>query len=116
MLSGAACVSRGDQEREGIIRKMARLAHRASVTEVLYDVEHAFESGAREFSLARGHLDLVDDLALDQVFQRPRQMLRIDARHGRAHAYGGRHEPHNFALRLELLGDAVDEIEFGADQ
>ena len=43
-------------------------------------------------------------------------LLRIDARHCRAHAYGRCHELHDLALRLELFGDAVYEIKLRADE
>src|SRR3989304_3061284 len=41
---------------------------------------------------------------------------RGDGGHGRTHAYRRPHELGDLALRFELLGDAVDEIQFGADQ
>jgi hypothetical protein len=41
---------------------------------------------------------MIDNVAVGQIFQRPRQMLRVDALHGRAHADGRRHELHDLAL------------------
>jgi hypothetical protein len=43
-------------------------------------------------------------------------MLRVDALHGRAHADRRRHELHDLALVPDFFGEAVDQIEFGADQ
>ena len=69
-------------ENESILRETARTAHRASVSETLSCFEHAFERRARQLRIALRNLDLVDDLAGNQIFQRPGQMLRVDARHG----------------------------------
>jgi len=60
-------------------------------------------------------LDLVDDAALDEVFQRPGQMLRADAIHGCAEAAGVIQRDDLFALRGKALGEAVDEMDFGTD-
>src|SRR3990170_5137354 len=88
-------------------RSATRSAARATLSR---NGKHAIERHAGEFGLARRHLDLVDHLAGNQVFQRPRQMLRVDALHGGTHAYSRRHELDDLALGLVLLGDAIDEV------
>jgi hypothetical protein len=72
------------------------------------------ELGQLRFVL--GHADLVDHLAVGQVFQRPGQVLRVDALHRRAHADGGRHELDDLACGFTSFGQAVDQVELGADQ
>ena len=44
--------------------------------------QHAVQRDPGQCGFVRRHLDLVDDPPLPQVFQGPRQMLRIDALHG----------------------------------
>ncbi len=44
--------------------------------------QHAIERDACKVGLALRDLDLVDHLAFHQIVERPRQMLRINARHG----------------------------------
>ncbi|SBT10145.1 hypothetical protein ACCAA_890024 [Candidatus Accumulibacter aalborgensis] len=60
--------------------------------------------------------DLVHYLAISQILERPRQMLRVDALHRRAHADRRRHELDDLAFVPEFFGQAVHQIEFGADQ
>jgi hypothetical protein len=62
------------------------------------------------------HLDLVNNFAINEVFQRPGQMLWIDALHGRAHADCGGHELDDFVLWQNFFGKTVNQVQFGADQ
>ena len=58
----------------------------------------------------------IDHIAIGQVFQRPGQVLWIDALHGRAHADHAAHELHDLAFGFDFLGQAVDKVQFRADQ
>ncbi|MBS1196487.1 MAG: hypothetical protein H6R18_272, partial [Proteobacteria bacterium] len=80
------------------------------------NVEHPLQRHLGQFGLVWRHLDGVDDTALHQIFQYPGQVLRVDALHGRAHAGDVGHELDDLAVRQHFLGQAIDQIQFGADQ
>ena len=59
--------------------------------------------------------DAVDDVAFDEVLKRPAEVLRADAVHGGAEAAGVVEGDDVLALRREAAGEAVDEVNLGAD-
>ena len=64
--------------------------------------------------LVVGHDDAVVDLAVDEAFENPQQMVRRDAEHRRAEAAELIEREHG-AVGLHLLREAIDEVDLGAD-
>ena len=79
------------------------------------NLQHSVECHARPAFYAGSHLDLVDDAALNQVFEGPGEVLRADAIHRGAEAAGIIQRNDLLALGRELLAHAVDQVDFGAN-
>src|SRR6267378_2568653 len=80
---------------------------------MLAQTEHAVEGNSRMMASAFVNGDAVHNVALTQIFERPEEMLRGDAKHRGADANAGI-ERDNF-VALQFLAEAVDKVNFGAD-
>src|SRR6267378_3836137 len=80
---------------------------------MLAQTEHAVEGNSRMMASAFVNGDAVHNVALTQIFERPEEMLRGDAKHRGADANAGI-ERDNF-VALQFLAEAVDEVNFGAN-
>src|SRR6267143_297407 len=80
---------------------------------MLAQTQHAVESNPRMVAGALVDGNAVDDVAFAQVFERPEEMLRSDAKHRGADANAGI-ERHDFVI-LQFLAEAVDEVDLRAD-
>src|SRR5260370_37323919 len=80
---------------------------------MLTQSEHAVESNARMVASALIDGDAVHDVALAQIFERPEEMLRGDAKHRGANTDAGI-ERNDFVV-LQFLAEAVDEVDFRDD-
>src|ERR1700674_1022246 len=80
---------------------------------MLAQTQHAVESNARMVASAFVDGDAVNDVALAEIFKRPEQMLRGDAKHrgADAHAWIERDD----SVVLQFLAETVDEVYFRAD-
>lgn len=77
--------------------------------------KHAVERHARPLLHAGTHLDAVDDAPFHQVFQRPRQVLRADAKHRGAEAPVIVEAEDALALRGETICQAIHQVNLRAD-
>src|SRR6202158_5882669 len=80
---------------------------------MLAQTEHAVESNPRMVASALVNGNAVNDVTLAQIFERPKKMLRSNAKHRRADTNAGI-ERDDFVV-LQLLAEAVDEVNFRAD-
>src|SRR6266436_218798 len=80
---------------------------------MLAQTEHAVEGKPGMVASAFVDGDAVHNVALAQIFERPKEMLRGDPKHGGANANAGI-ERDNF-VALQFLAEAVDKVNFGAD-
>src|ERR1700675_3735436 len=80
---------------------------------MLAQTQHAVESNARMVASAFVDGDAVNDVALAEIFKRPEQMLRGDAKHrgADAHAWIERDD----SVVLQFLAETVDGGDFRAD-
>src|SRR5450631_4102635 len=81
---------------------------------MLAQTQHAVEGNSCEVAGAFVDGNTVDDVAGDQIFQRPKEVLRGNAEHGGAHANAGV-ERHYFVAR-HFLAEPIDQVDFGADR
>ena len=76
------------------------------------DLEHPLQGHPGPFGIDRVDLDLVHDVALDQVLQDPCQVGGVDAEHGRARADQG---VERLDSELRVLGrQALHQVDLGA--
>src|SRR5467141_1117023 len=80
---------------------------------MLTQSEHAVESNSRVVSSALIDGDAVDDVALDEIFERPQEMLGSDAEHRGADANAGI-QGNDFVV-FQFFAEAVDEVNFRTD-
>src|SRR5258708_16255836 len=80
---------------------------------MLAQTQDEVESNPRVVAGALVNGNMVDDVALTQIFERPEEMLRSNTEHRRADADAGI-ERDDFVV-LQLLAEAVDEVDFRAD-
>src|SRR5258707_674401 len=80
---------------------------------MLAQTEHAVEGKPRMVASAFVNGDAVHNMALAQIFERPKEMLRGDAEHRSADANAGI-ERDDF-VALQFLAEAIDEVDFGAN-
>src|SRR5260370_9403834 len=80
---------------------------------MLAQTEHAVEGKPGMVASAFVDGDAVHNVALAQIFERPKEMLRGDPKHGGANANAGI-ERDDF-MALQFLAEAVYEVNFGAD-
>src|SRR5260370_3124486 len=74
---------------------------------MIAQTQHAVESHPRMGAGALVNGNMVDDVALAQIFERPEEMLRSNTEHRRADADAGI-ERDDFVV-LQLLAEAVEE-------
>ena len=82
--------------------------------EALLNGEHPIEGDLGPVLLAVGNHDAVVHLTVDEPFERPQQMIRRHAEHGRAEAAELIEGQHG-TVGLHLMGEAIDEMNLGAD-
>src|SRR3984957_16568811 len=81
---------------------------------MLAQSEHPVERNSRKVSGSFIDRNAVDDVAGDQVVQRPEKMLWGDAEHRGANAHAGI-ERHHFVIG-QFLAEPIDQVNFGADR
>ena len=79
-----------------------------------FDGKHSFHRYRRPFSRVIVHIDLIDDIAFNEILQNPAEVRQIDPVHRRAETLTvGEHDD---LLLGMLLCQAVDEVDFSADR
>src|SRR5262245_31087369 len=86
----------------------------STVRQSLADGQHAIESNFRPVLPVVGNDDPVVDDAVDEAFERPQQMIGRYAEHRRAEA-AELIEREDGALRRDLTGKSIDEMDFRSD-
>src|SRR6266498_2860658 len=84
-------------------------------TAALLNFQHPIQGHARPVLHVVADLDSIHDVAVHKAFQRPAEVLRRDAEHGRAQAARVVEGNDFLPFRGELLAHAVHEMDLSAD-
>src|ERR1700747_2061318 len=80
---------------------------------MLAETEHAVEGNSRMMASTFVNRDAVDNVALTQVFERPKEMLGSDAEHRGANANTGIER--DDLVAFQFLAEAIDKVDFRAN-